>query len=597
MGDELKRIKDALRKLRFILNRQQKVYGVLIFIMSLLAALFETLGVSAILPLIEAAFSTDTLVQKPYVVPFIRIFHLKSNTQIIIVLCIGIAIIYVLKNGYAVFYAWASAKYAQKIRRELAISMLEAYMEQGYSFFVENNTAKLSRGMGSDVGCVQTIIAQIFVFIAKSLTIICISAFVIIQAPAMSLFLFALICCCFLLVQVIFRKPMKKYGVLSRDYSCRAQQVSLEALQGSKEVLVTGRQKYFINEYLQSLINYNKAELQLSVASSAPASIIEVVCVIGLIFSIGIQIVNANDTGALLTQLAAVAVAAFRIFPALGTVLSCVNAIIFSTPGLNAQYEMHQIIRASDAQNVATSSEGENKYGDISFQNEIRLSHVSFGYSRSSERVIDDLSMTIKKGESIGFIGSSGAGKTTLSDIILALYKPQSGAVLMDGINIEDLGSAWHRVVGYVPQSIYMTDSTIRKNVAFGISDEEIDDKKVWKALEMAQMRQFIETLPDQINTKVGEWGVQLSGGQRQRIAIARALYTDPDIIILDEATAALDTETESAVMESIEMLKGIKTLIIVAHRLSTIAKCDEIYEISNGKAIKRNKEDVLNKR
>ena len=594
MSNELKRVKDALYKLRFILSKQQKMYGVLIFIMSLLAAFFETLGVSAILPLIEAAFSTDELVQKPYVAPFIKFFHLKSDVQIIIVLCIGIAIIYVLKNVYSVFYAWASAKYAQKIRRELAISMLTAYMKQGYSFFVENNTAKLSRGMGSDVGCVQSIIAQIFVFISKVLTIISISAFVIIQAPVMSLFLLALVCFCFLLVQIIFRKPMKKYGALSRDYACRAQQVSLEALQGSKEVLVTGRQKYFINEYLQGLIDYNKAEIQLSVASSAPANIIEVVCAIGLIFSIGIQIVNTNETGDLLTQLAAVAVAAFRIFPALGIALSSVNTIIYNTPGLNAQYEMHQIIKEDDAQKMVSVSDKGNKYSDVSFQSEIRLSHVSFGYSRSRERVIDDLSMIIKKGESVGFIGASGAGKTTLSDIILALYKPQSGVVLMDGINIEDLGSVWHRIVGYVPQNIYMTDSTIRKNVAFGISDEEIDDEKVWKALEMAQMRQFVETLPDQINTKVGEWGVQLSGGQRQRIAIARALYVNPDIIILDEATAALDTETESAVMESIEMLKGVKTLIIVAHRLSTIAKCDEIYEISNGKAIKRNKEDVL---
>lgn len=596
MGNELKRIKDALGKLRLILNRQQKVFGVIIFIMSLIAALLETLGVSAILPLIEAVLSMDNLIQKPYVAPLISVFHLKSNQQIIILLCVGITLVYAFKNIYSVFYAWASAKYSQKIRRELAINMLDAYMKQGYSFFVENNTPKLSRGMGSDVGCVQTIIAQLFVFISKVLTIICISVFVIIQAPAMVLFLFFLVCFCFSLTQIIFRKPMKKYGALSRDYSCRAQQVSLEALQGSKEVLVTGRQSYFVNEYLKSIIDYNKAELHLSVASSAPASIIELVCIVGLVFSIGIQIVSANDTGILLTQLASVAVAAFRIFPALGIALSCVNTIVFNTPGLNAQYEMLQIVKMSDAQNAKTASQENSKYKDITFQNEIQLSHVTFGYSRSCENVIDDLSMTIKRGASIGFIGTSGAGKTTLADIILALYKPQSGAVLMDGINIEELGNTWHRIVGYVPQSIYMTDSTIRKNVAFGIDDGEIDDQKVWKALEMAQMKQFVEELPDNINTNVGERGVQLSGGQRQRIAIARALYMNPDIIILDEATAALDTETESAVMESIDMLKGIKTLIIVAHRLSTIAKCDEIYEISNGKAIKRNKEDVLKK-
>lgn len=595
MVNELKRIKEAIGKLRFILNRQQKIYGVMIFFMSLIAALLETLGVSAILPLVEAAFSADTLAEKPYLRPFILVFHLENTVQIIVLLCVGISIVYLIKNGYAVLYSWASAKYAQKIRRELAIGMLEAYMKQGYDFFAENNTAKLSRGMGSDVGCVQTIIAQLFVFMAKILTIISISVFVIIQAPAMALFLLALVCCCFLMTQMIFRRPMKKYGELSRDYSCRAQQISLEALQGSKEVLVTGRQDYFVHEYLKSMIDYNKAELHLSLASAAPASIIEVVCVVGLIICIGAQIVSTNNSGILLTQLASVAVAAFRIFPALGIALSSVNTIVFNTPGLNAQFEMLQIVKKSEPDRKI-QADCSKKYKNISLQNEIQLVHVSFGYSRSDEKVLNDLSMTIKRGSSVGFIGISGAGKTTLADIILALYRPLSGQILMDGINIVELGREWHRIVGYVPQNIYMTDSTIRKNIAFGIYEEDIDDDKIWKALEMAQMKNFVEELPDKINTNVGEWGVQLSGGQRQRIAIARALYMEPDVIILDEATAALDTETESAVMESIEMLKGVKTLIIVAHRLSTIAKCDEVYEISDGKAVRRNKEDVLSK-
>lgn len=202
--------------------------------------------------------------------------------------------------------------------------------------------------------------------------------------------------------------------------------------------------------------------------------------------------------------------------------------------------------------------------------------------------------MVIRKGTSVAFIGASGAGKTTLADLILSLLKPENGKIFMDGTDINELGDKWHEIIGYVPQSIYLTDSSIRKNIAFGIEESKIDDKKIWKALEMAQLRSFVDSLPEGLDTRVGECGVKFSGGQRQRIAIARALYNEPDILILDEATAALDNETETAVMESIEALQGYKTLIIVAHRLTTIKNCNVIYEITNGKAEIVEKEKIF---
>ena len=224
----------------------------------------------------------------------------------------------------------------------------------------------------------------------------------------------------------------------------------------------------------------------------------------------------------------------------------------------------------------------------------IILINITFLYESRNLKVIDDLNMTIKRGTSVAFIGGSGAGKTTLADIVLSLLKPQGGQILLDGIEVEKLGSRWNQIVGYVPQTIYMTDASIRRNIAFGIDEDEIDDERVWSALEMAQMKEFVMNLPEKLDTLVGEWGLQFSGGQRQRIAIARALYGNPDILILDEATAALDTETETAVMEAIDALQGIKTLIIVAHRLTTIKNCDKIYEIKDGKAIERRKVEVL---
>ena len=230
----------------------------------------------------------------------------------------------------------------------------------------------------------------------------------------------------------------------------------------------------------------------------------------------------------------------------------------------------------------------------IAFKNEISIQDVTFAYPGTKEKVIDHLNLKIKKGSSVAFIGTSGAGKTTLSDIILALLKPQTGKILVDGVDIKELGGVWNRMIGYVPQSVYLTDASIRHNIAFGVAENDIDDKRVWDALEAAHLKEFVEKQPRQLDTEVGEWGIKFSGGQRQRVAIARALYSNPEILVLDEATAALDTETETAVMESIEELQGYKTLIIVAHRLTTIRNCDKIYEIKDGKAIEREKSEIF---
>ncbi len=594
MLNELRKVKDALGKLAFILNKEQKRYCVLMFMMSLVAALFELLGASVVIPVIQAVISADELMKQPYMLPLISLFHLETRISVIVFVCICVGVVYIVKNIYAVGYAWASAKFSNKIRRELAVQVLQTYMGQGYMFFVDNNSSRLIRGISSDVNSVQTVVTHLFSFMCKALMIFCMTLFIIVQTPAMALWMLCLVAFCFVVSQMIFRKPMRRFGESSREYAFRASRASLEAIQGSKEVLVFGRQDYFVNEYLKNMIGFNKAEVQMSVASVAPGYMIEVVCVLGLLGAIAVQIIMTDGAGDLISQMAAVAVAAFRILPSLGTLLGNVNAIVFNMPGLACASETLHMVKGLEQGKRAGEESNLSYKEDIHLKKELVLSHISYSYPRTDKKVIDDLSMTISRGTSVGFIGSSGAGKTTLADILLALLKPQSGAILMDGVDIERLGSVWNQVIGYVPQSVYLTDASVRRNVAFGVDEAHIDDGKVWQALEMAQMKEFVQKLPESIDTTVGERGVQLSGGQRQRIAIARALYNDPDIIVLDEATAALDNETENAVMESIESLQRMKTLIIVAHRLTTIRKCDVIYEIAEGKAIQRSKEEVL---
>lgn len=595
MRHELEKVKDAFHKLNFILTREQKYYSVLIFFLSVISALFEMVGISIIIPLLDAFLEPDTLADQVYVKPFVQAFHLRDTNEIVLFICVGIIVLYIVKNIYSIFYVWASTKFSCKIERELSTRILSAYMKQGYDFFVEHNSATLLRGLTSDITGVYSIISNLCGLFNKCLTMLCITVLIISVTPKLAAFLIVLVIFCFVLTQMIFRKSMQKYGELSREYTYQRNQASLEAIQGSKEVLVTNRQGYFVRQYAKCMAAANRASIRLHLGETSPANIIEAICITGLMAAVAIEMIVSSDALALLEQLAVLAVAAFRILPTLGGIVSSMNVFAYNAPALSAIYSTLDVVRGLEENYIEDAKAAENRENPAkTFDKELVLSHLTFSYKSRDLKIIDDLNLTIKKGTSVAFIGSSGAGKTTLADIILALHKPQGGQILMDGIDIEKLGGRWNQIIGYVPQSIYMTDASVRRNIAFGIDENEINDERVWRALEMAQMKEFIQNLPEGLDTMVGEWGIQFSGGQRQRIAIARALYGNPDILILDEATAALDTETENAVMDAIDALQGIKTLIIVAHRLTTIRNCDKIYEIRDGKAVERLKEEIF---
>ena len=284
------------------------------------------------------------------------------------------------------------------------------------------------------------------------------------------------------------------------------------------------------------------------------------------------------------TALGAIGIAAVRILPSVSTLTNGMNGLVYMRPSLEAAYD--NLMEADRYQHTVESVEIDSP-DKMEFCDSIQVDHISWRYQKDLPLVLKELDLEICKGESVALIGESGAGKSTLADILLGLLKPESGRVLVDGTDISSIQSSWSRMIGYVPQMVFLIDDTIRQNIAFGISEEEIDDEKVWNALEEAQMRSVVESMGG-LDVIVGERGIKLSGGQRQRIAIARALYHDPDILILDEATSALDTDTESAVMEAIDALQGRKTLIIIAHRLSTIQNCDKVYEIRDRKAFQK---------
>lgn len=587
--NNLRKVKDVYTKLNYILSTKQKKLAVVVLFAGIVAALLELLGVAVIVPILDMLLDMDSLQRKWFIRPFVQIFRLDSPSRMIWFIAIGTIGIYLLKNLYFAFFNWISLKYAYKVKRELSIRVLHTYMQQGYIFFVENNTSRLLEGIGNDIEGVYSILNTFFNIATKALTVGCIGVFIILQSKEMAIILIILAIGCFAVIQLIYGKAMQKNGVQKRNLRFENSKTSIEAIQGNKEILVMNKQDFFIDHYEKILSELNQVSVKVDMGTITPAYIIEMICISGVMMAVAVQMGNAESNIRLLTQVSTIAVGAFRMLPALGAITSGINSVSMNTAQLAAAYETLESVKELEKierEKVVKASQ----YKNITFQNELLIKNVSYRYPNTEENVLEGINICINKGQSVAFIGPSGAGKTTISDIILSLLKPTAGEILMDGINIEDLGGEWNKIIGYVPQMVYIVDDNIRNNIAFGEEEGMIDDSKIWDALKMARLDDFVMGLPEGLETVVGERGIRFSGGQRQRLAIARALYRHPEILVLDEATAALDNETEAEVMKAIETLQGYKTLIIVAHRLTTVRKCDVIYEVKNRKITRKEK-------
>lgn len=596
---KLRSVKDIWNKYNFILTTSQKRWGVVIIILTLLGAVCETLGVSAILPLVQVMIDPQQLKEDPIAAPIICYLRLDSDASLIWAIGLFVIAIYIIKNLFMLFLSYVRIKYACKVQRELSVEMVESYLKRGYVFFLNMGTGELMRGVTGSIANTYTALYQIFKLLAEILTVVCICIYIMSTDIVMAFCVVSLALICLLIVVLGCQKWVKKCGEIYYRYSALINKVLLQTFQSVKEILVIQRQKYFVNSYKDNYLKQQKGTIGQTVASESPAYIIEAVCVCGLIIAVCIKAIDSENAAMLVPQLASFAVAAFRILPSLGRISSSFNQFMFCVPGINDTYNNLKEARNIEEKTNEERGNSDSHNNDLnqdeweSFQDKLSIENISWRYPNTDKNVLDDISIEINRGQSIAFVGKSGAGKTTLADIVLGLLIPQRGKVKIDGIDITDIPKKRSHIVGFVPQSVNLLDDTVRRNVAFGIEDDKIDDELVWRALEQAQLKDTIKNSAHGLDTEIGERGIRFSGGQRQRFAIARALYTDPDILILDEATSALDTETETAVMESINALQGHKTMIIIAHRLTTIRNCDKIYEIADGKAVERKYEEL----
>ncbi|MCM1182295.1 MAG: ABC transporter ATP-binding protein/permease [Roseburia sp.] len=569
-------------KLVRILNGKQKRDGMILFFLLMVVSLLEMLGVGVIVPFIITMLEPDKIMSNQYIAPIVDWFEITDYKHFMYVISGGIIVIYALKNAFILYVNYFQSRYRNRLEKDLNVKMLSSYMKRPYTFFLRVNSAEIIRGVSSDITNVASVVDGYSGILAEGLTCLVIGIFLICMSPFMALSLLAIAGITALVIIMGFKGITGRCGVQTREAFAEKFKHMNQAVNGIKEIAVAQRKQYFVQQFAASAQKAADSNTKYLWISKAPSRLIETVFIGSLLIVVTISYGAAGNNLEFVTALGAIGIAAVRILPSVSNLTNAMNGLVYMRPSLEAAYD--NLMEADRYQQTVERMETEapEKTG---FNSKIRVSRIAWRYQENLPLVLEELDLEICKGEAVALIGESGAGKSTLADILLGLLKPESGSVTVDGTDIFSIQSCWSRMIGYVPQMVFLIDDTVRRNIAFGIPEQEIEDEKVWHALEQAQMKTVVEGMDGGLDAIVGERGIKLSGGQRQRIAIARALYHDPDILILDEATSALDSDTESAVMEAIDALQGRKTLIIIAHRLSTIQNCDRVYEIRDKKA------------
>lgn len=576
-----------IRKLMIFFDSRQKIKVLMLTFLIFIGALLETIGVSAIIPIVQQMTSSDGI-NNIYTKIIAKIFQLTDKEQIFACMLIIMIMIYVVKNFYLIFLAYIQAKFVNTSMAATRGDFLEWYLSRPYEFFLYADVSEILRVIRSDISNVYAVLSDSMHIMSEVMVSICLVIFLMAADWKIMVLLIILVVAFTLLIIRQMKNREGKLGRADQVHEAELTKWILQSMNGIKITKVLQCESFFKDHYRQEAHRQANTKTKHTVYSTAPRLCLETVFVSGILIYILIYMSNGNDRGQMVGVLAAFAVAAFRLLPSVSRINTYLANIAYAEPSLTTVYEM---VRDAGYDNVSEINKGmtseykeNNKFvlGD-----NIELNKITFAYPNTDKRILDDASIVLPIGSSIGIKGPSGAGKTTVVDILLGLLQIQEGAILCGGKDVLEHREQWLSHIGYIPQNAYLTDASIKMNVAFGVEEKDIDEERVWEVLREAQMEEFVSELPDKLETEVGEQGIRISGGQKQRLGIARALYHNPEILIFDEATSALDNNTESAIMEAIEQFKGKKTLIIIAHRLKTIEQCDIIFEVNDGKIVR----------
>lgn len=573
-----------LGKIGYIFDKKQKGQLVILAVLILIGGLFETLGVSMMLAVVSVIIKPkaldETIAKHDWLYRIIDFLGLHEYEKVAITLLVSLILIFVVKNIYLLFLVYKQNTFISKARNNMISRVMREFLNRPYEDYLGADIPTVFRITDSDIPRVFTLMLALLQLCTELVVSVCLGALLLAVNWQMTLLMLVVLICLTIFNTKLLKPKLNSIGQRNQEIQSRIAKWRIEAIYGLKDVKVLNRQDFFIRNYYESGSIGADIARNYAVLNSTPRSLIETVFIAVVLLFILVYIVNGGDPTLLVPQLTAFGVAAMRIMPSANRINTYIAEIAYNQYSLDYVYdnltESMKTDKAMRAERAAIAGP------ELKLQKEIELRNITFAYPDGDTNIFTGANMVVPKGKSVGIMGPSGAGKSTIVDILLGLLHVKSGEILCDGANIFSNYDSWLAQIGYIPQSIYLVDESIRDNIAFGIDADKIDDDRIWEVMKEAQLADFVKSLPEGLDTKIGDRGVRLSGGQRQRIGIARALYHNPEILVFDEATSALDNETEAAVMEAINSFHGKKTMVIIAHRLNTIANCDIIYEVNN---------------
>ena len=579
---------NLLQKINEIFDKKQKRQLVLLGFMIFIGGFLETLGVSTMIPVVTVLLTPEKVQEYIDKYDFLNkictTLHITSVSQVAVSLLLLLMAVYVIKNVYLLFLVYRQNTFITQNRNNMISRVMAEFLNRPYEEYLGADIPTVFRITDSDIP--QTFALMLALLsLASEVVVSCLIFLVLlIQNVQMTLFVMLVFGVLTLVIVKVLKPRLNRIGAKNQAIQSRIAKWRIQATYGLKDVKVLNREEFFVRNYYETgKVGANVAR-NYAVLNNTPRLLIETIFIVSMLGYIAIYINGGGDVSEMMTTIATFGVAAIRVLPSVNRINTYITEIAYATPSLNFVYENLQQGMKTDA--MLAERKANSQKEKLKLDDKIELNHISFHYPDSDKNIFTDAHMVVPRGKSVGIMGSSGAGKSTIVDILLGLLHAQEGQITCDGVDIFKNYESWLAQIGYIPQSIYLIDESIRDNIAFGIDADKIDEKRIWEVLEEAQLKEFIEELPEGLDTTIGDRGIRLSGGQRQRIGIARALYHDPEILVFDEATSALDNETEAAVMEAVNSFHGKKTMVIIAHRLNTIEKCDIIYKVENEKIV-----------
>jgi ABC-type multidrug transport system fused ATPase/permease subunit len=554
-----------------LFTSSDRIAFIRIVFMVIIGMFLETVSLGIVVPIIGILTQDNYQEKYPWIVD---LFGSLSREELISAVMVAMVFIYIVRSLFLFWSLWIQKGFSASVSGRLSQSLFSIYLRQPYMFHLQRNSSTLIRSTQNATAIVSSGVDPFLILLSDGLVAGALFTLLIFVEPVGTMTVLLVFGLSTFLFQVITRRRIDSWGHQVDFHERKILQHLQEGFGGAKDVKLLGREGEFLLQYKRHLGRSIRIKRIYNVILTLPRSFMEIITIVGLCLLVVSMVVRDRPLADIVPILGLFAAAAFRVMPSINRLLMATQTLIFNRSIIASVYRDFLL----DTPEVNNSSHLEP------FTKQLELKDVSFKYPTAATPSLQNVSLVVNRGEAVGFVGPSGAGKSTLVDVILGLFAPTSGVVSVDGSDVHQNLRNWQNQIGYVPQAIYLTDDTLRRNVAFGLNDENIDDDLVREAIRLAQLHEFVTTLPDGLETVVGERGVRLSGGQRQRIGIARALYHKPSVLVLDEATSSLDTPTEHGVMQAVQALQGSKTVIIVAHRLSTVEYCDRLYRIEDSR-------------